>query len=83
MEVKIFWQENCARCPPAKELGEQLQSLGHNVHFCNVKNIHGRKEAIYHDILSTPSIVITDELNKEIKVWRNITPTIDEVKLFL
>jgi hypothetical protein len=79
MVVKIFWQEKCARCPPAKELGENLQIKGHQVMFCNVKDTQGWKEAIYHDVLSTPSVVVCDSCNNEIAAWRSTTPSINEV----
>lgn len=79
MVVKIFWQENCARCPPAKELGETLQTKGHEVKFLNVKEGSGLAQAIYHDVLSTPSVVITDEQNKEIVAWRSDTPEMEDV----
>lgn len=77
--VKIFWQENCARCPPAKELGEELQSYGHSVEYCNVKEGTGLAQAIYHNILSTPSVVVTDNRNNEIAAWRSDTPSVKEV----
>ena len=81
--VKIFWQENCARCPPAKELGEELQNKGHNVEFCNVKAGNGLAQAIYHNILSTPSVVVTDNLNNEVIAWRSTTPNMNDVLKYI
>lgn len=83
MVVKIFWQENCARCPPAKELGEELKNKGFPVEYHDVKSGQGLAQAIYHDVLSTPSVIVLNEFNKEVAAWRNDTPTMDEVIRFV
>ena len=83
MVVKIFWEENCTKCPHARRLGQQLQSMGHKVVFLNVKDQNGIDQAIYHDVLSTPSVVIADTTNREIASWKSSTPRVDEVIKYL
>jgi hypothetical protein len=79
MEVKIFWQENCPNCPPAKELGKKLEELGIKVEYYNVKEIDGLTVATLFGIMSTPSVVVAEEDN-EIASWKSEVPSIDEVK---
>ena len=37
----------------------------------------GLSEAVYFDVLSTPSFIITDESDSEVKAWRGDLPTAD------
>jgi hypothetical protein len=45
--------------------------------------IDGLAEASFYSILSTPSIVIEDEEEKEVMSWRGVVPTLQEVKQHL
>ena len=80
MVIKIFWQERCPNCPPAKRVGEALAAEGYPVEYHDVKDIGGLTQAIKFAIKATPSIVIADQADKEIKSWRAIIPSLDEVK---
>ena len=82
MEVKIFWQENCPNCPPAKELGKKLEEMGVKVKYCNTKTPDGLAEATLFGIMSTPSVTISEGEN-EIVSWKGETPGIEEVKKHL
>jgi hypothetical protein len=83
MKVKIFWQEFCGKCPPAKELGKTLEAQGVTVEYYDVKQGNGLGEAVYYSLMSTPSVVVTDDNNKEIAKWAGKTPSLDEVKSHL
>jgi hypothetical protein len=83
MKVKIFWQESCTRCPPAKELGKKLETEGKKVEYYDISTPDGLAEAMFHDVLSTPSLIVTDGLKKEIATWRGETPSMEKVKKFL
>jgi hypothetical protein len=80
MVVKIFWQEQCPNCPPAKELGRKLETAGVDVAYYDVKELVGLTHAIKHSIRSTPAVVIADDDDRELKIWRTKVPSIDEVK---
>jgi hypothetical protein len=43
----------------------------------------GLAEASFYSILSTPSIVIEDEEEKEVVSWRGVVPTLQEVRQHL
>jgi len=73
MKIKIFWQENCPNCPKAKNLGKDLEKEI-TVHYFDVDSVDGLAEASYFDIMSTPSVVITDKDDQEIKSWRGTIP---------
>ena len=80
MNIKIFWQENCPNCPKAKELGEILESNENRVQYYNIDTVDGLAEASYFDVLSTPSVIISDRDDREIKSWRGTVPCLEEVK---
>lgn len=80
MRVKIFWQENCPNCPPAKELGKKLVENGHDVQYFDIKDSDGLTEAIMFDIMTTPAIVVADDSNKEIQSFLDNVPSFDEVE---
>ncbi len=80
--VKIFWQDSCPNCPPAKSLGKKLQGEGVQVEYHDVKDVNGLSEAAFFDIMGTPSVVVAEGA-REIAAWRNGAPSYDEVKKFL
>ncbi len=81
MIVKIFWQEKCPNCPPAKALGKKLE-LDENIDvvYFNTKEADGLAESIMYDVMSTPSVIVCDNNGEELAGWRGLTPTIDDVK---
>lgn len=80
MVIKIFWQERCPNCPPAKRVGEALAAEGYPVEYHDVKDISGLTQAIKFEVKATPSIVVADDQDREISSWRAKVPTLDEVK---
>jgi len=82
MEVKIFWQENCPNCPPAKELGKKLEEEGTTVKYYDIKDVDGLTTATLFGIMSTPSVVVA-EGDTEVASWKGETPAIEEVKKHL
>jgi hypothetical protein len=82
-KVKIFWQESCPNCPPAKELGKRLAASGATVEYYNVKDTDGLTEAVLHGLMSTPSVVVVADDGSEKAVWRGAAPKLEEVKAAL
>ena len=81
MTIKIFTKLTCPKCPPAKELAEELKTNGENVVMYSIDEPDGLAEAAMYDIMATPSIVITDDNNAELKSWRGEVPSLNEVKV--
>ncbi|MDD5417792.1 MAG: thioredoxin family protein [Candidatus Nanoarchaeia archaeon] len=79
MKIKIFWQPECVKCPEAKELGKKLADKGQKVELKNIKESDGLADAAYHNIMATPSVVLCDDEECEIKVWLAETPKLEEV----
>jgi len=79
MDIKIFWQENCPNCPPAKELGKKLEEEGIKVEYHNIKEVDGLTTATLFGVMSTPAIVLAEGDN-EIASWKDEVPKIEEVK---
>ncbi len=80
MEIKIFWQPTCPACPQAKELGKKLEEEGKKVTYHNIKEPNGLTEGVMHDVMTTPSIVITDDTDNEVASYRASVPTMEEIK---
>ena len=83
MIVKIFWQENCSHCPSTKKLGKILEKEGVKVEYYDVNTTDGLAEAMFYDVLSTPSLIVANDEKKEIAAWRGETPNLKDVKIFL
>ena len=81
--IKIFTKAHCPKCPAAKEIGAELKKEGVSVSNYDLDTIDGLAEAAFHSILSTPSIVIEDEEEREVISWRGEVPTLQEVKQYL
>jgi hypothetical protein len=78
--IKIFVKAKCPKCPAVKEIGAELKREGVAVFNYDLDTIDGLAEASFYSILSTPSIIIEDEEEREIKSWRGVVPTLQEVK---
>jgi len=78
--LKIFTKAKCAKCPAVKEMGMELKKEGVPVYAYDLDTIEGLAEASFYSILSTPSIIIEDEEEREVISWRGVVPTLQEVK---
>ncbi len=78
--IKIFTKAKCPKCPAAKEIGMALKKEGVQVINYDIDTIDGLAEASFRSILSTPSIIIEDEDEKEVASWIGVVPTLQEVK---
>ncbi len=79
MKIKIFWQKNCPHCPEAINVGKQLEKEM-AVQYFDIDLVDGLAEASYHNIVSTPSMVVLDNNENEIKIWRGKTPCLEEIR---
>ncbi|MBU4228119.1 MAG: thioredoxin family protein [Candidatus Atribacteria bacterium] len=79
MRIKIFWQKNCPHCPEAKKLGKKLENET-EVQYFDIDTAYGLAEASYYDIASTPSIIVLDNNDNEIKIWRGKAPHLEEIR---
>jgi len=80
--IKIFIKAKCPKCPAAKEIETELKREGVPVFHYDLDTIDGLAEASYYSILSTPSIIIEDEEEKEVISWRGVVPSLQEVKQY-
>jgi hypothetical protein len=64
--IKIFTKAKCPKCPAVKEMGRKLKREGLPVLNYDLDTIDGLAEASFYSILSTPSIVIEDEEEREV-----------------
>jgi glutaredoxin len=81
--IKIFTKAKCPKCPAAKEMGTELKKEGVQVFSYDLDTIDGLAEASFYSVLSTPSVIIEDEEEREVMSWRGMVPTLQEVKQYL
>ncbi|OGP66186.1 MAG: hypothetical protein A2169_08295 [Deltaproteobacteria bacterium RBG_13_47_9] len=81
--IKIFTKAKCPKCPSVKKIGIDLKKEGMSVFNYDLDTIEGLAEASFYSILSTPSIIIEDEREREVISWRGVVPTFQEVKQHL
>lgn len=63
MELKVFTLPACPTCPIAKTIAAQVaQKFGIGFREVNMATDEGLNEGLAHDIRSTPSIVIDEEV---------------------
>jgi thioredoxin-related protein len=72
--LKFFSKDSCPNCPPAKEIAEDLKRRGVIVQYFDVDSVDGRAEAMFYDVMGTPSTVLVDEKGDELMSWRGKTP---------
>lgn len=82
-QIKIFTKAKCPKCPAAKEIGKELTQEGLEVFHYDLDTIDGLAEASFYSILSTPSMVIEDDQEREVVSWRGVVPTLPEIKKHL
>jgi len=78
--IKLFWKDGCTRCPQAKELCKKLESEGFSVKYYDVESVDGLAEASFHEVLSTPSIIIVDGDEEELLSYRGVVPSYEEMR---
>jgi hypothetical protein len=78
--IKLFWQEDCVRCVPAKEICNILIERKVPVTLYDISTVDGMTEAAFHEVISTPTTIIVDDEDNEIGAWRGEPPTLDELK---
>lgn len=79
MTIKLFWKNNCPKCPAAKSLVAELD----NVKYYDVDEVEGLAEAAFYGVQSTPSIVICDENGALVAAWLGEVPSKADVETCL
>ena len=77
--VKIFYKDDCPKCPLAKELRDRLKEQKVNVLDYNVGTADGLAEASFYSVMSLPTVVVEDGMENGIGEWRGEVPRMEEV----
>lgn len=70
MTVKFFWKEDCPKCPNAKARMSDIK----NVQYYNLDEPEGLAEAAFYSVMSTPSVVISNDNGSEVVAFRGDVP---------
>ncbi len=77
--VKVFWKTDCPKCPAAKAAVADSPKA----ELFNLDDVDGLAEAAFYGVMSTPSIIITDESGNEMTSWRGEVPSRQEIEKWL
>jgi glutaredoxin len=80
MKVKFFYKNDCPKCPAAKELVQQLNC---EVEMHSLDETDGLAEAAFYNVMSTPSIIISNAEEKEVVAFRGEVPSRAELEKWL
>ena len=79
--IKLFWQEDCLRCKPAKEVCNKLiERKNVPVKLFDIATIDGMTEAAFHEVISTPTTIIVDDQENELGAWRGEAPSLEDLE---
>ena len=70
MTIKLFVKDDCPRCPAAKKAVEGIAGI----EVYSVDEADGLAEASFYGVLSTPTVLVLDETDREIASWRGEAP---------
>ncbi|MEE8402762.1 MAG: thioredoxin family protein [Candidatus Hydrothermarchaeaceae archaeon] len=79
MKVKLFWQKNCSKCPPSKEVCKSIEVDGIDVEYFDIQSVDGMAEAAFYNVLSTPTTVVVNKEEDELLCWRGETPDREKI----
>jgi len=78
-KLKIFVRKDCPNCPPAKKLASELIKDGLPVIVYDIDTTDGLTEATFYGVMGTPTIILTDEDDNELRSWAGEVPLKAEV----
>lgn len=78
--VKFFVQEDCPQCGHAKEVLDKLIKMDVMVKLFDIETVDGMTEAAFHEVLATPTTIIVDDEENELRSWRGVAPTYEDVE---
>ncbi|MFP3985378.1 MAG: thioredoxin family protein, partial [Candidatus Bathyarchaeia archaeon] len=77
MRLKIFTLPTCKNCPAAKKIAQEIaQKYGLKYTEVDISNPEGQLEGLMHQVMSTPTIAIDDEV-----VIRGTLPSMETLEI--
>jgi len=78
-KVKIFYKDDCPKCPLAKQLRDGLKEHEVEVLDYNVGTADGLAEASFYSVMALPTVVVEDGMENGVGEWRGEVPRMEEV----
>jgi hypothetical protein len=78
--VKFFMQDDCPQCGTAKDVVKKLIEMNVMVELFDIGTVDGMTEAAFHEVLATPTTIIVDDDENELRSWRGVAPTFEDVE---
>jgi thiol-disulfide isomerase/thioredoxin len=82
MIIKLFTKIDCPRCPAAKEVVAKVEKKV-KVEKYDVDTIEGMAEAAFYTVMATPTVLVCDDLGKEVAGFRGEVPKLGELEKVL
>jgi thiol-disulfide isomerase/thioredoxin len=77
--VKVFYKDDCPKCPMAKHLMDCLKEENVRVLDYNVGTPDGLAEASFYSVMALPTILVEDSAENGVGEWRGDVPKMEEV----
>jgi hypothetical protein len=78
--VQIFIKKDCPDYSAVKKLITELKKLRMSNYKHDINTNLGIAEALYHNVIHVPAVILTDSGDSEIKSWRDKLPTIEDIE---
>lgn len=79
MRIFFFVNDECPRCPQAKELYEDCKGRGLDVELFDTLTTDGLARASEYSVGATPSVVIVDKDKRYVYGWYGEIPDVHKV----
>lgn len=78
--LKFFFRIGCPKCPPAKNVVEQLQTEGYAIEIYDMDTVDGLSEGALNSVMAIPTLILFEgeaEQEQEIKRWVGEMPSME------
>ena len=72
--------KDCPKCELAQKFKGEIENEGIKTEYHDIKTPDGLAEALMFNIMDSPSIVVVDDNNNELKIWKGSIQQIEEIK---
>lgn len=81
MKVKLFTRKDCPKCPSAKQICQELEKEGITIEYYDTDTVDGMAEGAFYSVMSTPTTVVVNSEDEELKSWRGKPPDKEAILL--
>ncbi len=77
-KFKLFYRDDCPRCPAGKELADNLLEQGYDGEKLDLDTTDGLAEGSFHSVMAVPTLILVDGLDTEKERWVGNMPNFEQ-----